>query len=119
MSESAPGPFVVESRASDAVERCTVQKPSDLLLLPATSTSVDNHRPGMEVVVGDGNSLTKALGFVARTAALMPTVNSAEAGHITVDSLKDVNLSASRPFRSLAEGITKHPEGRPHALLTS
>lgn len=118
MGESTPSSLVVESLARDAVERCAVEKPGDLLVLPAGGTSVDNHRPGVEVIVGDVNSLAESMGFVAGATALMSTVDSTKARHVAVDSLKDVDLTTTRPPSTMTEGIAEHPKGRPHALLT-
>lgn len=119
MRKGPPGSLVVECLARDAVEGLAVQEPGDGLLLPGSRTSVDNHRPSMELVVGNADRLAKTIGFIAWSATNFSAVDSAEASHITVDSLEDVDLTAARPAGTVAEGIAQHPKGRPDALLTS
>lgn len=106
MSKRGPSPLVAKLSASQGVEGGSVKQPVDALLLPVSGPPVHDDGPGVEAVVGNGNSLSETLGLVAGTAALVAAVDGAVAGEVTVDALKDVELTTEGPLGAPTHGVT-------------
>lgn len=117
MGERVPDSLVVDPGASHLVKLPAVHVPSDGLLLPCALGAVNVDSPGVPALVGNANGATDTSALVADATGVDIAVDGAMAGQHAVDSFENVNLTAGRPASAITEGVAKHPEGGPDALL--
>lgn len=114
--EGVPDALVADATTSDLHKLSTVPVPGDGLAGPCGST-VENDTPGVPAIVTETSAAADSAVLVADTAGRDVAVNSAVTGVYTVDGLEDVNLTALGPGGTVADRVTKKPEGGPDALL--
>lgn len=121
VGKAVPDILVVDSGTSDLEVLGTVEEEGDGLGLPAAGRTVDLNTPSVEVGVGavDASAASDTITLVADTAGVDITVDGSVTRGLVIDHLHDIDLTTSRPAATGTDGVTQHPESRPHALLVS
>lgn len=121
MGKAVPRILVVDSGTSDLEVLGTVEEKGDGLGLPAAGRTIDLNTPSVEVGVAavDGGAASNTVALVADTAGIHIAVDGTVTRSLVIDHLHDINLTASRPAATGTDGVTQHPESRPHALLVA
>jgi hypothetical protein len=119
VGEGSPDILVTNISSCQSVVRGAIKKPCNGFGLPVSGRSVNDKTPSMELVIRNGNRLGAAIGLIAWTSVLDTAMDSAVTRHLTVDLLENVQFTAKRPRRAVADSITQKPESRPNTLLLS
>lgn len=117
MRKSRPNTLITNVSTAEPVEDIAVTRPLDRLRTPVVRCPINDERPGVEVTIRDIGGCATSHGFIAGTTSLLVAVDGTMADAISVNLLEDIKLTAQRPLCAVADGITQHPESRPHALL--
>lgn len=99
------------------MELAAVTEPGDALAAPVVGSTIPDGSPCVPALVGDVDSGTDTLLFIADTARGNITVHGSVAGQLAVDSLENIDLSARGPDGTLSDRLTQCPESGPDALL--